>query len=238
MREAIGVGELGIERLTPRERECLRLVAQHLRSKEIARRLNISQHTVDAHLNEARRRLGAATRREAALMLLLAEGGSPLPALLKEVGGEPGGMAPVVPIASDALEYGGFNGRYVEDQSEPADAGVDLGRAGGRADPARRQPGAAGDGRAAGVGGGQADGGALRQRDVAGNSLSGDGDRGRVVRAGAVGRADRDDLSGALSALARMAVLAIGSAFLLAGVLLGAHQVLVVMQTWNEGGLR
>jgi hypothetical protein len=35
-----------------------------------------------------------------------------------------------------------------------------------------------------------------------------------------------------------MAVLAVGSAFLLAGVLLGAHQVLVVMQTWNEGGLR
>ena len=42
----------------------------------------------------------------------------------------------------------------------------------------------------------------------------------------------------ALNALARMAVLAIASAFLLAGVLLGAHQVLVVMLTWNEGGLR
>ncbi len=59
-----------IERLTPRERECLRLVAEHLHSKEIARRLQISQHTVDGHLNEARRRLGVASRRDAALMFL------------------------------------------------------------------------------------------------------------------------------------------------------------------------
>jgi len=57
-----------IGRLTPRERECLRLVAAHLHSKEIARRLSISQHTVDGHLNEARRRLGVASRRDAALL--------------------------------------------------------------------------------------------------------------------------------------------------------------------------
>lgn len=62
-----------IERLTPRERECLRLVAQHLRSKEIGRRLNISSHTVDGHVSEARRRLGARDRREAALMVLAYE---------------------------------------------------------------------------------------------------------------------------------------------------------------------
>lgn len=35
-----------------------------------------------------------------------------------------------------------------------------------------------------------------------------------------------------------MALLAMVSSFLLVGVLLGAHQVLVVMQTWTEGGLR
>ena len=60
---------IAIERLTPRERECLRLVAEHLHSKEIARRLSISQHTVDGHLNEARRRLGVASRRDAARLL-------------------------------------------------------------------------------------------------------------------------------------------------------------------------
>ncbi len=58
--------ELGLERLTPRERDCLRLVARHLQSKEIARRLNISEHTVDGYLREACRRLGASNRREAA----------------------------------------------------------------------------------------------------------------------------------------------------------------------------
>lgn len=65
---------IAIERLTPRERECLRLVAEHLHSKEIARRLRISQHTVDGHLNEARRRLGVASRRDAARLLVAWEG--------------------------------------------------------------------------------------------------------------------------------------------------------------------
>jgi DNA-binding CsgD family transcriptional regulator len=68
---------LAIERLTPRERECLRLVAEHLHSKEIARRLSISQHTVDGHLNEARRRLGVSSRRDAARLLRDWESGHP-----------------------------------------------------------------------------------------------------------------------------------------------------------------
>lgn len=68
-----------IERLTPRERECLRLVAEHLHSKEIARRLSISQHTVDGHLNEARRRLGVTSRRDAARLLLAWEVNNPPP---------------------------------------------------------------------------------------------------------------------------------------------------------------
>lgn len=54
------------ERLTPRERECLRLLAQHLSSKEIAKRLPLSPKTVDSYLDDARKRLGAPTRREAA----------------------------------------------------------------------------------------------------------------------------------------------------------------------------
>lgn len=57
----------GLDRLTESERACLRLVDQHMSSKEIARELGLSKHTVDWHLTNARRRLGAADRYEAAL---------------------------------------------------------------------------------------------------------------------------------------------------------------------------
>lgn len=56
----------GLDRLTERERECLRLVDRHMSSKEIARELGLSKHTVDWHLDKARRRLGAADRYDAA----------------------------------------------------------------------------------------------------------------------------------------------------------------------------
>ena len=115
----------GFERLTPRERECLRLVAQHLSSKQIARELAVSQHTVDGHLNEARRKLGAATRRDAARILLEAEDGSPLiglggrfdgggvedapstesphPPLLSPLPPKEGGRSPVVAVSSGPM---------------------------------------------------------------------------------------------------------------------------------------
>ncbi|MCA0356236.1 MAG: helix-turn-helix transcriptional regulator [Proteobacteria bacterium] len=56
----------GLDRLTERERECLRLVDRHMSSKEIARELGLSKHTVDWHLDKARRRLGAHDRYDAA----------------------------------------------------------------------------------------------------------------------------------------------------------------------------
>jgi DNA-binding CsgD family transcriptional regulator len=59
--------------LTPRERECLRLVARHQQSKEIARLLNISKSTVDKHIDRARERIGAADRRTAALAFVAHE---------------------------------------------------------------------------------------------------------------------------------------------------------------------
>lgn len=74
-----------IDTLTPRQREILRLVAQHLQAKEIARVLNIRETTVKTHTEKARKRLGVATSREAALLLaaheyktpVLPEGGHP-----------------------------------------------------------------------------------------------------------------------------------------------------------------
>lgn len=55
------------ESLTAREREIFRLVAQHLRDKEIARLLELSPRTVHMHVLKGRRRLAGLSRRDAAL---------------------------------------------------------------------------------------------------------------------------------------------------------------------------
>ncbi len=65
------------EKLTPREREILRLIAAHLQSKEIARELGLSHKTVEMHVLSARRRLSGMSRRDAALAFVAWEGGDP-----------------------------------------------------------------------------------------------------------------------------------------------------------------
>ena len=57
------------ETLTDRERQCLRLVFERLRPKEIGRELGISHHTVNGHLQQAMRKLGATSSLEAARLL-------------------------------------------------------------------------------------------------------------------------------------------------------------------------
>src|SRR5690242_760600 len=52
--------------LTQRERECLRLVDQHLSSKQIARQLGMSKTSVDTYCDRARRKLGVEDRFAAA----------------------------------------------------------------------------------------------------------------------------------------------------------------------------
>jgi DNA-binding CsgD family transcriptional regulator len=64
---------LEIGRLSEGQKDCLRLVLTHMTSKEIARHLGISSHTVDQRLRYAIRTLGARTRMQAALKLLEAE---------------------------------------------------------------------------------------------------------------------------------------------------------------------
>ena len=56
-----------LERLTPRQREVLVLVADGLQNKEIACQLHITTHTVKLHVTHILRKLEVETRLEAAL---------------------------------------------------------------------------------------------------------------------------------------------------------------------------
>lgn len=56
-----------LDGLTDKQRQVLDLLIQHKTSKEIARRLSISPHTVDQRIQFAKDKLGARTRSEAAV---------------------------------------------------------------------------------------------------------------------------------------------------------------------------
>jgi NarL family two-component system response regulator YdfI len=58
-------GEQLVERLTPREIEVLQLLSEGLGNKEIAGRLNISEHTAKFHVASIMGKLGATSRTEA-----------------------------------------------------------------------------------------------------------------------------------------------------------------------------
>jgi len=70
-----------VDQLTESQRRCLRLVMAHMTSKQIARELGMSPHTVDAHLKASLKALGVAGRTEAALILARAEHGEPYQSL-------------------------------------------------------------------------------------------------------------------------------------------------------------
>lgn len=63
-----------IEKLTERQKECLRLIVRGFEAKEAARELGISPTAVVERLRSARRVLGVETSREAARLLAAAEG--------------------------------------------------------------------------------------------------------------------------------------------------------------------
>jgi len=74
-------------RLSEIDRRILRLVAEGLTSKEIARELDRSPLTIDSRLKDVCHRLGADTRAQAAAMLSREEAAATTP----ELGGSPGG---------------------------------------------------------------------------------------------------------------------------------------------------
>jgi DNA-binding CsgD family transcriptional regulator len=74
-----------IERLTDKQRECLRLVFMHRSSKEIARELGIGVDAVDQRIKTAMRTLDVESRTEAARMLASHEGMGPYQRLVYQM---------------------------------------------------------------------------------------------------------------------------------------------------------
>ena len=62
-----GPFEAEVEPLTPREMEALEMLAEGLSNKQIAARLNISEHTAKFHVNSILSKLHAGTRTEAVI---------------------------------------------------------------------------------------------------------------------------------------------------------------------------
>jgi|GEM_PF-5083564 len=75
------------EPLTARQLEALRLVSQGLDTKAIARTLGLSQATVEKHIAEGARRLGAPNRQEAARLAFGGEEDLEIPAFLRRLAG-------------------------------------------------------------------------------------------------------------------------------------------------------
>ncbi|WP_010542826.1 helix-turn-helix domain-containing protein [Sphingomonas elodea] len=67
----------GLDALTEKEKQTLRLIVRGHDAKSIARSLGLSIHTINERLREARRKLAVSSSREAARLLLDAEGEPP-----------------------------------------------------------------------------------------------------------------------------------------------------------------
>ncbi|KPF63890.1 helix-turn-helix domain-containing protein [Porphyrobacter sp. AAP60] len=67
----------GLDALTAKEKDALRLLLRGHDAKSSARELGLSVHTVNERLRDARRKLGVTSSREAARRLLAAEGETP-----------------------------------------------------------------------------------------------------------------------------------------------------------------
>ena len=86
----------GLDALSDKEKDALRLLLRGHDAKSSARDLGISVHTLNERLREARRKLGTTSSREAARVLLAAEG-EPTP---ERLGDKALGDAPETPVAA------------------------------------------------------------------------------------------------------------------------------------------
>ena len=79
--------------LTEKEKQTLRLIVRGHDAKSIARTLDLSVHTINERLRDARRKMAVASSREAARMLFAAESETPDSLGDGRIGADPGGPA-------------------------------------------------------------------------------------------------------------------------------------------------
>jgi DNA-binding CsgD family transcriptional regulator len=222
---------LGFERLTPREREILRLIAQHRQSKEIARLLRLSPKTVEMHVLSARRRLAGLNRRDAALAFIAWET-DPGNDYRKQSAGLAMAQSEV---SSRFNSESSHDDEIFHEHSEPGlgllhrklavpgrGADLDGGNAG-----TRSAGGGDGLGSAQGAGGGRS------AWQAAPEGLGRDGLPGGR-HAAPYGRSWRDDLT-PLQWLGLILAVATLGGILLGTVTMGAHEFLYALQRFREG---
>ncbi len=131
-----------VARLSAGQRECLDLVDDHATSKEIARQLGISRHTVDARLRGAIQTLGVTSRREAAIIFRAAMQAQAYQPLAYQ--------SPRIVSAATRIETSSqeFPCGEIDDVTDRATGNADTGQA-GAASPAMLRPAAIGDRRSA-----------------------------------------------------------------------------------------
>ncbi|EQB31311.1 hypothetical protein M529_15450 [Sphingobium ummariense RL-3] len=91
------------------EKQCLRLVAQGFNSKEIARQLHISEHTVDQRVRTSLRKFGVPTRKEAARLFATADQAKPQSGTYQPLIYQPNGLATDPDPASSLVQPDGWN---------------------------------------------------------------------------------------------------------------------------------
>jgi DNA-binding CsgD family transcriptional regulator len=106
-----------IERLTDKQRECLRMVYRHMETKEIARVLGLSPDGVTQRIKTAMKTLSVDRRRDAARILAEAEGLSPYPPHVykpRDIASIP---EPAMIVASTEGErHSGFSGEAMREE--------------------------------------------------------------------------------------------------------------------------
>lgn len=217
------------ETLTAREREVFRLVAQHLRDKEIARLLELSPRTVHMHVLKARRRLSGMSRRDAALAFVAWEE--------NRYGNDYHKQSPDLSVPHPNRSLGSRNEEQDEQFNDIAFDGLsgDLAVSGGSLGHDRKLSGAGASGarHRQRLTQGSGDGG-LAVPAPAENSVRGGLHRGWIGRWRDFAERRRRDLT-PLQWLALVGATAGGSSLLIATVMSAAHNFLYAIQRMREG---
>jgi len=248
MLEATSVQSDAIDLLTPRERDCLRLVYEHLSSKEIGRRLGISKHTVDTHVDKARQRLGAQDRYDAARRVAARERTltiptpsgpdtngifedrefRPDPPGLREIDHEPFQQRPAIEARGPGLGPAPGTGRFPADLAGASGAGdldarLYLGAGGAAARGSFRSALEGGHHARAGFGPAQAGAMEAARDGLARALLSGVDADGRILPAGPAAWGGSGNALGPVAKLGLILLIAVVSAVAFGGVLAGLH---------------